>query len=125
MEKLVNCPIVLDIESIDNITGANQLYEIMISTKSKEIYKFIFDFVWDIRISIENGYIDRFSKFIRSVKQASSILLVENSEYIKYFENQISGTLPVDELKNYILFDVIDTVIEVLTVKEPTLIKIN
>jgi hypothetical protein len=125
MEKLVNCPIVLDIDSIDNITGANQLYEIMISTKSKEKYKFVFDFVWDIRISIENGYIDRFSKFIRSAKQASSILLVENSEYIKYFENQISGTLPVDRLKNYILFDVIDTVIEVLTVKEPTLIKMN
>lgn len=49
---------------------------------------------------------------------------MENSEYIKYFERQSSDTRPIDEIKNYIIFDAVDTVIEVVTAKELKLIKI-
>ena len=87
-------------------------------------YKIIFDFVWDIRCSIESAYIDRSSKFCHNERQKSSVLLMKDSDYIKFFEDQVSGTRPVDEIKNYILFDSIDTVIEVLTLKEPVLMKI-
>ena len=124
MEKLVNCDIIISIELIEIVSGGNQAFEILFSTRGKEKYKIIFNFVWDMRYSIENGYIDRFSNFVREIKNESNVLLVENSEYVKYFEKQVSGTRSVDQIKNYILFDNIDTVIEILTVSEPLLVKV-
>ena len=123
MEKLINCDIIIDIAMIENISGANQYFEIIFSTKDKIKYKLIFDFVWDMRYSIENGYIDRFAQFTENEKQKSSIVLVENSQYIKYFEKQVSGTMPLDKLKDYLLFDAVDTVLEILTNKKPVLVK--
>ncbi|TDW20590.1 hypothetical protein EDD63_1112 [Breznakia blatticola] len=123
MEVLVNCNIVVDIETIENISGSNQYFEIIFSTPNKDQYKLKFDSVWDIRCATENGYIDRFSKFERNVKKKSNILMIENSKYKKYFEHQSSGTRPMEEIENYIISDMIDTVIELLTSQEPTLEK--
>ena len=124
MEKLENCNIIIDIESIDKVSGRNQFYEIFFVSSEKIKYKIIFDFVWDFRCSIENAYIDRASKFCHNEREKSSVLLVKDSNYVKYFEEQVSGTRPINDIKNYILFDSIDTVIEVLTLKEPVLMKI-
>ena len=112
MEKLVNCSIFLDIECIDKIIAGNQVYEVFITSTNREKYKIVFDFVWDFRCSIENAYLERASNFYHNEEQKSSILLVENSEYIKYFKEQVSGTRPISELKNYIIFDRVDTIIE-------------
>jgi len=125
MEKIVNCEIIIDIELIENISGGNQYFEIEFVTKEKDRYKLSFDFVWDMRYSIENGYIDKFYKFERSNEVESSIYIVENSDYVKYFENQSSGTRPMKDVKNYILSDKVDTVVEILTIKEPLLEKIK
>ncbi|MBD5470023.1 MAG: hypothetical protein HDR19_02585 [Lachnospiraceae bacterium] len=125
MEILVNCNIMIDIEMIDNIQGGNQSYEIFFSSKDKSKYKIVFDSVWDLRCSIENAYIDRFSKFCHNEEQESSVLLIQNSDYIQYFEKQVSGTRPVSGLKDYILFDSVDTVMEILTLKEPILVKLS
>lgn len=100
------------------------MYEIYFTSTDKIKYKFVFNFVWDFRCSIENAYIDRFTKFCHNEKEKSSILLIKNSNYVKYFEKQVSGTRPINEIKNYILFDRVDTIIEVLTLEEPVLIKI-
>ncbi len=124
MEKLENCEFIIDIETIDRIMSGNQLYEIYFTSTDKIKYKFVFNFVWDFRCSIENAYIDRFTKFCHNEKEKSSILLIKNSNYVKYFEKQVSGTRPINEIKNYILFDRVDTIIEVLTLEEPVLIKI-
>lgn len=124
MESLVNCGIVIDIESIDKIVAGSQIYEVFFTTTNQIKYKIVFDFVWDFRCSIENAYIERSSKFCHYEKKKSSIFLIENSNYVKYFEEQVSGTRPVGELKNFILFDSVDTIIELLTIKEPVLIKI-
>lgn len=124
MESLVNCDIFIDIESIDKIAAGNQLYEVFFTTTNHIKYKIVFDFVWDFRCSIENAYIERSSKFCHNEKEKSSILLIQNSNYVKYFEEQVSGTRPISELKNYILFDYVDTIVELLTLKEPVLIKI-
>ena len=124
MESLVNCNIIIDIESIYEIVGGNQLYEVFFTATNHSKYKIVFDFVWDFRCAIENAYIDRSSKFIHNEKEKSSLLLIQNSNYVKYFEEQVSGTRPINELKNYILFDCVDTIIELLTLKEPMLIKV-
>ncbi len=124
MEILINCNLNLEIESIENISGGNQSYEILVLTKGKERYKIIFDFVWDIRCSIEGGYIDRSSKFKHNEEEKSSILLIENSEKLKDFEKQLSGTRPTNNVKNFIIFDTIDTIIEILTLNNPILMKL-
>lgn len=124
MERLINCNIVVDIEKIEKISGGNQFFEIYFEDPNKTKYKIIFDFVWDIRSSIENAYIERASNFFHAEREKSSILMIENSKYIKFFEEQVSGTRPVREIKDYIISDSVDTVIEVLTIKEPVLVKI-
>jgi len=127
MEKLVNCNIVIDIEEIELISGANQVFEILLIAKDKKKYKIVFNYVLDMRYSIENASIDRFCNFRQNLSEDlidNSVFMVENSEYIKYFRDQVSGTIPEDNVKHYILFDKVDTIIDVLTEKEPVLLRI-
>lgn len=122
MESLRNCHIIIEIESIEKISGGNQRFEVVYSTKEEQRHRLVFEHVWDLRYSIENGFIDRGSKFEHAEKVKSNVYLVENSDYVKYFEKQVSGTRPVSQLKDYIIFDAVDTVVEVLTTKEPQLL---
>ena len=127
MEKLINCDIVIDIELIEMISGANQYFEVTFLRNDNAKYKLIFDYVWDMRYSIENTSINRFCQFRENIPSEitdNSIYMVENSEYIKYFENQVSGTRPMYELRHYILHDNVDTVMDVLTVKTPLLVQL-
>jgi len=126
MERLVNCGIITDIEMIEDISGGNQYFEIVFSAKDKIKYKVILEHVWDLRCSIENASTERFCRFRETMQEglvSSNVYGVENSEYIKYFENQISGTRPTNELKHYILHDNVDSIIDVLTVEKPILAK--
>lgn len=125
MEKLLNCDLIVDIERIDSISGANEAYEIFFTAKNRKKFKLAFDFVWDIRCAIENAYIDRFSKFDKSAVKASSVVLIQDSEYIKYFAEQSSGTRPINDLKDYLIFDAVNTVIEVLSAEGPALIELQ
>ena len=105
METLVNCGIILDIESIDNVSGGSQEFEIYFTSKDNVKYKLAFDCVWEIRCAIENAYIDQSTQFKHEETQKSSVLLIQNSNYIKYFAKQVSGTRPLDEIKDYLIFD--------------------
>ncbi|MDR0298845.1 MAG: hypothetical protein LBI13_02015 [Streptococcaceae bacterium] len=125
MEKLINCDVFLDIHMIENISGGNQEFEILVILTDGRKVKLCFDPVWDMRYSIENGYIDRATKFEREEVKKSSVVEVKNSDYIKYFEGQISGTRPTKELRDFILFDKVDTVVELLTFEEPKLEEIE
>ena len=86
MEKLSNCDIVLDIKVIENISGANQYFEVTFICKDMKKCKLIFDHVWDMRYSIENASIERFSQFRKSLPEGlmeNNIYVVKDSEYIK------------------------------------------
>ena len=124
-EKLINCKIIIDIELIDKIVGGNQYFEIYFTTSNNEKYKITFDYVWSIRSSIENAYFKRNSEFQNDAQEKSSVLIIQNSKTIQDFEKQVSGTRLTENLKNYIIFDKVDTIIEVLTEEEPNLIKIK
>lgn len=128
MERLTNCETIMDIETIDSISGANEFFEVLFTAKDKAKYKIVLERVWDMRYSIENASIDRFIQFRSHSSEClinNSFYLVENSEYIRYFETQISGTYPTDELKHYIFVDFTDTTLDVLTLKKPMLVKID
>lgn len=127
MERLTNCNIIIDIDLIELILGGNEHFEVTYSTEKQEKYKLIFDSVWDMRYSIENASIYRFYQFRQCLQEGlvdNSLYIVEESEYIKYFENQVSGTRPINKLKHYILHDKVDTTLDVLTIEEPRLMRI-
>ena len=128
MEKLLNYDIIIDIEMITKLSGANRIFEVEFLTADHRHLKMIFEDVWDLRYAIENGYIDRFVEFRKNLDSHlinNSTYIVENSEYIKYFENQSSGTLPTELLTDYIVCDTTDTVIEILSTLPPKLIAID
>jgi predicted cupin superfamily sugar epimerase len=111
----------VDIEFIAHFIGGNQELTVIFEDADKERGELYFEFVWDFRYANENAFIGR--NYDRS--EISSIYLVENSKYIKYFEQQVSSTLPVEDLKHFLIFDKIDTGLEVLTSAEPILRKVD
>ena len=128
MEKWITYQKVkIQIELIDYFVGGNQELKVFFTDKEKNKWILYFDLVWDFRYAIENAFIDRCYHMEQNKTRTvySSIYIVEDSEYIKYFENQISGSLPTDELKHFLIFDEIDTGLEILTTKEPVLYKDN
>jgi len=114
----------LQIEIVDSFIGGNQELKIYFTDKEKSKWLLYFDLVWDFRYAIENAFLGKCA-YMRQQKYAwiedSSIYIVENSKYIKYFEEQVSGTCPSDDLKHFLIFDEIDTGIEILACKEPVL----
>ena len=128
MEKLLNYDIIIDIEMITKLSGANRIFEVEFLAADHRHLKMIFEDVWDLRYAIENGYIDRFVEFRKNLDSHlidNSTYIVENSEYIKYFENQSSGTLPTELITDYIVCDTTDTAIEILSTLPPKLIAID
>jgi hypothetical protein len=127
MERLANCEIIMDIDMIEDISGANTYFEVIFSTRDKEKYKFILEQVCDMRYSIENASIVRWADFRTRLPDGiidNGVYIVEDSEYIKYFEYQIMHTYPTDDLKHYIFSDNVDTTLDVLTLKKPVLVKL-
>lgn len=126
MEKLVNCDILIDIEIIDRISGGNEEFDIYFTSKDNEKHIISFDSVWDLRYSIENASIDRFYQLRKNLSSGiinNSIYIIENSKYIEYFETQLSGTRTTDKINHYVLYDRVDTTLDILTLGEPTLSK--
>ncbi len=121
MEYLKNCKFMIDIETIDQIVGGNQEFDVIATTQDKKTIKISFILVWDLRYIIVNADSDRFTKFNKGHIKNSNILLVENSAYIDYFAKQVSGTRFVDKLKDYLLYDSAGTQVEVLTISDPVI----
>ncbi|MDR1358314.1 MAG: hypothetical protein LBJ48_03025 [Coriobacteriales bacterium] len=130
MGKLRNCEFIMDIEWIDDITGENQYFEILFTTKDNKRYKFLFDGVCGLRYSIANGYPYEFNQARTQLPKDddtvnSSTYLVEDSDYVKSFEKQAVGKCPIGEIKDYIITDMgrSGTVVEVLTTSKPVLVR--
>ena len=135
MEKVLNCGIFIDIDLIHHISGANREFEVLFTERDERYidikhsdkrarYKMILKDVWDMRYSIENASLDRFSKMTKAWTEKSSIYLIEDSEYVKYVSHQVSFTYPTDKLKHYIIVDHTDTTLDVITEKIPVIEKI-
>lgn len=128
MEKLVNHKYNLYIDHIYNISGSDQKFEIFFTSKTDRCrYKLVFDYVFDMRYSIENGFIERFFQLKKNKSEnltLNSMYIVENSEYVRFFHEQSSYTREKVLLKDYIIFDDIDTVVELISAHEPILVKI-
>jgi hypothetical protein len=114
----------IDIESIEQIVYGCQECEVRIIDSNKRTGRIVFDHVYDLRCSIEDGFLLRFDSIPVDILRNNSIHVVNNSEYIAYFDRQAVGVVPVSEMgfRHYVIFDALDTGIEILATCEPTLI---
>lgn len=123
MEKTVNCNIIIFIMEIINITGRDDYYEVLVVTKEDEYFKLIFNKVVMAHFTVECGFIDRGYYLQRCEESVSSVLRIENSKTIEQLEKRSKGTYSLDGLKEFLLIDEANTVIEILSYDEPKLIK--
>lgn len=122
MEKVISYDkLNLDIEFIEEFKGGNREFEIYFSDSVRNKFKLQFNNVLDIRYSVENGFIDRISNMPVDILENNRIFVLTDSSYFNNFAIQISGTIPTENIKHYLLFDRIDTGIELLTTSEPML----
>ncbi len=128
MELLKNSGFFSSIQMLTEITWDEGQLEITFQSTDKKQYKIFFKHVLDFRCSVENGYIDRFCRFRENLAPSiidNGLYLVENSEYTAYFQKQACGTIPVDDIKDYLYADRVDTVIEILSGSEPEIFPID
>lgn len=107
----------LKIELIDRFEGGNQELRVYFTDTEKKKWVLYFDFIWDFRYSVENGFLNR----NYSRQTISSVYTVENSKYIEYFEDQVCGTYSTMDFRHFIILDQIDTGLEILATKDPVL----
>lgn len=125
MEKVISYDkLNLDIEFIEEFKGGNREFEIYFSDSVRNKFKLQFNNVLDIRYSVENGFIDRISNMPVDILENNRIFVLTDSSYFNNFAIQISGTIPTENIKHYLLFDRVDTGIELLTTSEPILKKL-
>jgi hypothetical protein len=125
MEKVISYDkLNLDIEFIEEFKGGNREFEIYFSDSVRNKFKLQFNNVLDIRYSVENGFIDRISNMPVDILENNRIFVLTDSSYFNNFTFQISGTIPTENIKHYLLFDRVDTGIELLTTSEPSLKKL-
>lgn len=123
MEKLINTNLVIHINYIKSIKISDERCVIYADSVDFGAIKILFDDVWDCRYTIENGVIDRSSKMLHCEEEKSSIYEVVDSQYIQYFMNQVSGTRPTSNLKDYIIFDDVENVFEILSINAPRMVQ--
>ena len=124
MEKWISFDkINIRIKLIDSITirTCGEGCSINLMDNDKRKYVLTFDSIDDLRYAIENAFISRVSKVSREILESNSIFVVEESEYLKNFKYGVDGTIPIEDMKHFLIFDSIDTGIEILTNREPVL----
>lgn len=97
--------------------------QLVIGVKKGSIEKnVIFEDIYAYKYSNESGIIDRVSKVPVEILRKNKVFLVEESDYLKEYEFQSSGTRPMEEVRHFVLLDGIDTVVEVLAMSEPKIV---
>lgn len=109
------------IELIESFSGGNRECVINFVDKQNRRGQLFFVNVFDFRYAIENAFIDRLSNIPQSVLGGNSIYIVDKSDFKSRFEKQISGTISVESIRHVVVFDEVDTGIEILTNQAPVL----
>ena len=125
MQRLTNCEFIIDIQEIVHISSAGQ-FEILVLTTDQERYKFIFKNVWDMRLSMEIVNVNRFCEFRKCLPDGiiyNGIYVVEDSDYVKYWEIESAGAYGPVRLTHYLVQDNSDLLVDILVCgKGPVLV---
>ncbi len=121
MEKLVPLN---DMPNVEHITSASVLQgeaKIHFENFDKICYELHFPIVYDFRQCVEVAFIARKFEGNTEDRRKYSVFLVENSEWIKSFISSSDGVYGYNEGEylHYIIYDAIDTIIEIIATKPP------
>lgn len=111
--------IIIQIKLIESFSGGNRECILRFVDKQNRKGRLTFANIFDFRYAIENAFIDRFSNIPKGIHGKNSIYIVDDSNYKIDFENQVSGTIPVETICHFVIFDEVDTGIEILTNQDP------
>jgi len=111
----------IDIYEITSYVGSITRATINFTTEDKSQHTLFFENVLSLKYTTENGFINRFYNVPSGVLGSNSIYIVKDSEYLKNFEYEVSGTIPTDDVRHFLVLDSIDTGIEILTTHDPIL----
>jgi len=128
VQRLSNCKIETEIVEIEGISGADQYFEIEVLDSDGRRSKLVFDFVWDMSYYHHGDTQERVHSLLQGSEKGlarSSIYVVEESNYIEYFKDQVSGTRPTDKLTHYLVIDALGASVDILTIIEPVLLKLD
>jgi hypothetical protein len=117
----------VQIERICEASGGDHECTIFFFNEKKRKYALHFSIVFDLRYANEAAFGSRVAKQPwPDPAVMAGIYTVEDSDYLKFFEDQTSGTVPwLENIRHFILFDTIDTAIELLAYRDdPVLIEI-
>ena len=109
----------VDIEWIQQFCGGDGECSLFFLDRGGRRGKLHFPNIFDFRYAIKSAFIARFADVSR--EKSKGFDTVEGSEYIKYFEYHVSGTIPIGRVRHYIIFDKVGTGIETLATREPVL----
>ena len=122
MESSHNTACVLDIIEICGVGMCGRTCNVLARTLQSELVRFVFEDVVECRSAGENTLAERASNMEHLEEKTSCFLEIRNSEYIQYVNRQASFSLPAEDLKDYIVFDWLGRVVEVVTSQSPRVI---
>ena len=125
MEKLIPLNDMPNIEYISSALVLQSEARIRFDDFDKNSYELYFPDVYDFRQCVEAAFISRKFDDKADDRRKCSVFLVENSELIKSFITGSDGVYGDKESEycHYIIYDSIDTIIEIIAVKPPLLSK--
>ena len=87
--------------------------------KHKKIY---FEDVYAYKYVVEIGTMIRWDQLDKAgrIEKGNWVFTVENSDYVKEFDEQTCGARPIDDVVHYVIMDP-DNVVEVLAVPKPVI----
>jgi hypothetical protein len=106
----------VQVEHIYGVFGGGRECTIFFSDKENRKYVLHSRIVFDFRYTIKTAFCNRVAKRLGQ-DSVAGIYTVEDSDYLKFFEDHTSGTIPIpwlDDLRHFILFDAVNTGIELL-----------
>lgn len=127
MEKLIYLPQYPQIQIITSALVLQREAKIYFDDFENNKYELHFPIIYDFRQCVEAAFISRRFKFNVHDKINFAVFRVENSDWISNFISDSDGVYGErqNDFQHYIIFESIDTRIEILATQQPKLLKLD
>ena len=127
MERLIRLNEFPEVQEITSALVLESEAKIYFDDFENNKYELHFPIVYDFRQCVEVAFIARKFEFYEDSNIKFALYRVENSEMIKKFISDSDGAYGQNagDFHHYIIFDSIDTHIEIISTKVPQILKIS
>ena len=107
----------LDIKQTYKVAFEEGGCSLMVTTQQRRLEKIEFPYVYDFRYTLREVLVSRMANFTQD--GGTGIYLVKESSYLRYFEQQVSGTISLSDVKHYVILSASGYCAELLSPDEP------